>query len=127
MDTGIIPVVFQAASVLALLAYPSHVLMYAPGLRCIAVLMQLEIYWVYICDTESQDDLYTGVPLVGRLTGIKEMKVETIAVGKHHNMRCSPYMWHCTAIIFHFGYLYWISGRCGYFIQEMAMNCEEDQ
>lgn len=111
MDTGIIPVVFQAASVLALLAYPSHVLMYAPGLRCIAVLMQLEIYWVYICDTESQDDLYTGVPLVGRLTGIKEMKVKAITVGKHHNMCCPPDMGHCTAIVFHFDYLFFISRR----------------
>ncbi|OFB18154.1 hypothetical protein BG488_17130, partial [Salmonella enterica subsp. enterica serovar Typhimurium] len=26
------------------------------------------------------------------------MKVETIAVGKHHNMRCPPYMGHKTII-----------------------------
>ncbi|KXA05971.1 hypothetical protein HMPREF3126_05945 [Salmonella sp. HMSC13B08] len=39
------------------------------------------------------------------------MKVEAVTVSKHHNMSCPPYMGHCTAIIFHFGYLYWISGR----------------
>ena len=63
------------------------------------------------CDTRGQEDLYAGVPLVERLTGIKEMKVEAVTVSKHHNMSCPPYMVHCTAIIFHFGYLYWISGR----------------
>ncbi|KTW95904.1 hypothetical protein P296_05100 [Salmonella enterica subsp. arizonae serovar 18:z4,z23:- str. CVM N26624] len=30
------------------------------------------------------------------------MEVETITVGKHHNMRCPPYMGHKTIIIFHF-------------------------
>ncbi|KZO64331.1 hypothetical protein AAW06_01815 [Escherichia coli] len=41
-------------------------------------------------------------PLVRRLAGIKEMKVKAIAMGKLHNMSCSPYMGHCTVIIFHF-------------------------
>lgn len=27
------------------------------------------------------------------------MKIETITVGKHHNMRCPPYMGHKTVII----------------------------
>ena len=58
-----------------------------------------------------QEDLYAEAPVVGRLAGIKEMKIEAVTVGKHHNMRCPPYMGHCTAIIFHFAYLYWMSGR----------------
>ncbi|ARJ98679.1 hypothetical protein BCD20_17470 [Escherichia coli] len=33
----------------------------------------------YACNTESQEDLYAEVPLVGRLTGIEEVKVEAIA------------------------------------------------
>lgn len=41
-------------------------------------------------------------PLVRRLEGIKEMKVETITMGKLHNMSCSPYMRHGAIIIFHF-------------------------
>ncbi|SUX61094.1 Uncharacterised protein [Citrobacter amalonaticus] len=50
-------------------------------------------------------------PIVERLTGIKEMKVKTITVGKHHNMCCPPDMWHSTAIVFHFDYLFFISRR----------------
>jgi hypothetical protein len=48
-----------------------------------------------------QEDLYAEAPVVGRLTGIKEMKIEAVTVGKHHNMRCPPYMWHHPIIVFH--------------------------
>lgn len=48
----------------------------------------------YACNTESQEDLYAEVPLVGRLTGIEEVKVEAIAMSKLHNMSCPPYMGH---------------------------------
>ncbi len=41
-------------------------------------------------------------PLVKRLAGIKEMKVEAITMGKLHDMSCPPYMRHYTAIVFHF-------------------------
>ncbi|POT58162.1 hypothetical protein C3432_09610 [Citrobacter amalonaticus] len=112
---------------LAFLAYPSHVLMYAPGDSLRRRLDTTRNPLGMACDTESQEDLYAGVPIVGRLTGIKEMKVEAVTVGKHHNMCCPPYVRHSTAIIFHFGYLSWISRRWGYFIQEMALFCEEDQ
>ena len=44
-------------------------------------------------------------PLVGRLTGIKEMKVKTIAMSKLHNMGCPPYMGHSAVVIFHLIYL----------------------
>ena len=91
--------------------------------------MQSEHYEIQAlaCDTESQEDLYAGVPIVERLTGIKEVKVKTVAVGKHHNMCCPPYVRHCTAIIFHFVHLSWISRKCGYFIREIKINREEDQ
>ncbi len=45
------------------------------------------------------------VPLVGRLTGIEEVKVEAIAMSKLHNMSCPPYMGHSAAVIFHLIYL----------------------
>jgi hypothetical protein len=48
-----------------------------------------------------QEDLYAEAPVVGRLAGIKEMKIEAVTVGKHHNMRCPPYMWHHPIIVFH--------------------------
>ena len=53
----------------------------------------------YACNTESQEDLYAEVPLVGRLTGIEEVKVEAIAMSKLHNMSCPPYMGHSAAVI----------------------------
>ena len=56
----------------------------------------------YACNTESQ---YAEVPLVGRLTGIEEVKVEAIAMSKLHNMSCPPYMGHSAAVIFHLIYL----------------------
>ena len=59
----------------------------------------------YACNTESQEDLYAEVPLVGRLTGIEEVKVEAIAMSKLHNMSCPPYMGHSAAVIFHLIYL----------------------
>ncbi|EIV3161945.1 hypothetical protein NM171_003200 [Escherichia coli] len=59
----------------------------------------------YACNTESQEDLYAEVPLVGRLTGIEEVKVEAIAMSKLHNMSCLPYMGHSAAVIFHLIYL----------------------
>ncbi|OKX69570.1 hypothetical protein AWP95_12970 [Escherichia coli] len=43
--------------------------------------------------------------LVGRLTGIEEVKVEAIAMSKLHNMSCPPYMGHSAAVIFHLIYL----------------------
>ncbi len=46
-----------------------------------------------------------GCPLVRRLTGIKEMKVKTITVGKFHNMGYAPDMGHLSVIVFHFIYL----------------------
>ena len=48
---------------------------------------------------------YAEVPLVGRLTGIEEVKVEAIAMSKLHNMSCPPYMGHSAAVIFHLIYL----------------------
>lgn len=53
------------------------------------------------CDTISQEDLYAGVPLVERLTGIKEMKIEGVTMGKHHQMCYPPYMRHNSVIVFH--------------------------
>lgn len=55
------------------------------------------------------------------------MKVEAVTVGKHHNMRCPSYMRHGTTVIFHPGYLLWISRGSKYFIHEVATNREEDQ
>lgn len=57
------------------------------------------------CNARGQEDLYAGVPLVERLTGIKEMKVEAVTVSKHHNMSCPPYMGHSAAVIFYLIYL----------------------
>jgi len=36
------------------------------------------------------------------LSGVKEVKVEAITVGKHHNMCCPPDMGHLSVIVFHF-------------------------
>lgn len=41
----------------------------------------------YACNTESQEDLYAEVPLVGRLTGIEEVKVEAIAMRVDYSKR----------------------------------------
>ena len=48
-----------------------------------------------------QGSLYAEAPVFGRLPGIKEMKIEAVTVGKHHNMCCAPYMWHHSVIVFH--------------------------
>lgn len=74
-----------------------------------------------------QEDLYAGAPESKGLLGVKEMKVEAITVGKHHNMRSPPDMRHCTVIIFHFTHLSWVDIRWKYFIQEMAILCDYDQ
>lgn len=50
-------------------------------------------------------------PLVRRLAGIKEMKVETITMGKLHNMSCPPYMRHGAIIIFHFPFSVLVEGK----------------
>ncbi|KFC03281.1 hypothetical protein GTGU_03406 [Trabulsiella guamensis ATCC 49490] len=56
--------------------------------------------------TRIQDDLYAEAPVVvGRLPGIKEVKIKAVAVGKHHNMGCPPYVWHHSVIVFHDMYL----------------------
>jgi len=41
-----------------------------------------------------QDNLQAGAPEVEGLPGIKDMKVKTVSVGKHHDMSCPPYMGH---------------------------------
>ncbi|WP_339374758.1 hypothetical protein [Photorhabdus australis] len=43
-----IPVIFQVASLLAALTHPSHIVIYAPGIRSLAAAMHLEIHRVYI-------------------------------------------------------------------------------
>ncbi|MCE1915083.1 hypothetical protein LWT70_24435, partial [Enterobacter hormaechei] len=42
-----IPVIFQVASLLAALTHPGHIVIYAPGVRSLAVAMHLEIHRVY--------------------------------------------------------------------------------
>jgi len=72
---------------------------------------QGERYWLQAdaCTGKIQEDLYAKAPVVGRLPGIKEVKVKTISVGKHHDMCCPPYMGHRSAIVFHFVYLHALS------------------
>ncbi|WP_387689973.1 hypothetical protein [Photorhabdus sp. RM71S] len=41
-----IPVIFQVTSLLAALAHPGHIVIYAPGIHSLAVAMHLEIHWV---------------------------------------------------------------------------------
>jgi hypothetical protein len=41
-----------------------------------------------------------------RLSGIKEVKIEAITVGKHHDMCCSPDVGHDSTIVFHKIYLH---------------------
>ena len=40
-------------------------------------------------------------PKPERLSGVKEMKVEAVTVGKHHNMGGASYMGHQPAVVFH--------------------------
>lgn len=61
------------------------------------------------CTSKIQEDLYAKAPVVGRLPGIKEVKVKTIAVGKHHDVCCPPYVGHSSAVVFHFVYLHELS------------------
>lgn len=35
-------------------------------------------------------NLCTDTPAEGSLPGVEEMKIKTVAVGEHHNMRCPP-------------------------------------
>lgn len=45
-----LPVIFHAACALAFLAHPGHVLMYAPGIRCVAAFLQLELFRVLVAN-----------------------------------------------------------------------------
>ncbi len=56
-----------------------------------------------------------GCPLVRRLAGIKEVKVEDITMGQFHNMSDSPDVRHFSVIVLHFVYPFYISRKQYYF------------